>query len=183
MQMWTGMGVFQWEHKRTWSLAATGQAGDREICRAEGALLVPGFSSLSVFFRRESQSAVGEFEISVWTAPIWFRPLDEDNLSSTPEAYLYKLTVAPATGLNTGNSGTTARVFGAQIADAQPMGSLLFWQVKNNIASAQSITGDLYVVPNHTGTMMLGRLGRVMDGTGLGGSGTLAGNGAYGKGR
>lgn len=158
MRMWTGMNVFQWEHKREWQMAD----GASQFVRAEGALLVPGFSSLSVFFRRESQSVAGAFTLHLWTAPIYFQPLDTD-FSANPKAYLYELAVSPQT-ISTTGSGTGAQVFGGQISAAQPMGSMLFWEIRNSTGQTASIIGDIYVVPNHTGSMVLTRIGRTVDG-------------------
>ncbi len=167
MRNWTGMNVCQWEHSRRWEIAA----GLGEFVRAEGALLLPGFVSLSVFFRRASQTA-STVELVLWTAPIYFRPLDEDNFSNNPAQYLLPLVVEPATGLQM--TGTGAQVFGARIAPAQAMGSLLFWQLKNTGGSTAIVVGDIYVVPNHQGTMTLTDVRRTVD---LGG-GPGMGNGA-----
>lgn len=159
MRAWTGQNVFQWEHKRRWDLP---QAGT-EMCRADGALMLPGFSSLSVFFRRDSQSVAGAFNLVLWTAPIFFRPLDEDTFAANPAQFLYKLATGPANPISTAGTGTGAHVFGGLITDGQPMGSLLFWQIENATGQAASIVADIYVVPNHRGTMTLDRVSRTVD--------------------
>ncbi len=160
MKNWTGMNVFQWEHSRRWDLAA----GANEFVRAEGALMLPGFVTLSVFFRRASQTA-STIELALWTAPLYTRPLDEDNFSNNPAQYLLPLTLQPATGLQM--TGTGAQVFGARLAPEQAVGSLLFWQLKNTGGAQSVIVGDIYVVPNHAGSMMLTEVRRTIDaGTG-----------------
>lgn len=156
MRMWTGNGVMQWENSRMWNLN-----GASEFCRADGALLVPGgFTSLSVFFRRVSQTA-GTFELRLWTAPIYFKLLDDDVNVNNAGATLLNLAVEPTAGLQI--TGTGPQVFGARIAPAQAMGSMLFWEMKNTVA-AGVLVGDLYVVPNHAGSATVSRLGRTVDG-------------------
>lgn len=157
MRSWNGSGVHQWEHTRRWELAS----GASEFCRAEGAILLPGgFRSLSFFVRRQSQSA-STFELNVWTTPIYFKPLDEAIDSSNASQYLLQLTLEPSGGLSM--TGTAAKVFGARLQDTQPMGSLLFWEMKNTGGASASIVADVYIVPNHAGTMTLSRLGRTVD--------------------
>jgi hypothetical protein len=155
MRMWTGADVFQWEHSRKWDLNSTS-----EFCRADGALILPGgFRSLSIFFRRVSQSA-GTFEIFLYTAPLYFKLLDDEMTSNNAIQLLYKLSLKPSTGLQM--TGTGAQVFAAQIDPDQPMGSLLFWEIKNTIA-AGTLVGDLYIVPNHSGMMTMPRISRTLE--------------------
>lgn len=159
MRSWNGTGVYQWEHTRKWELAS----GASDFCRAEGALLVPGgFRSLSFFVRRQSQSASATFELFIWTAPIYFKPLDEEITSSNASQYLLQLTLEPSGGLQM--TSTTAKVFGARLKDDQPMGSLLFWEMKNSSGATYNIVADLYVVPNHIGMATMPRVGRMVDG-------------------
>lgn len=155
-------GAIQWEHRRVWDLPATSS----EFVLAEGALALPGgFSSLSVFFRRSAQSG-GQFNLVLWTTPIFFNPLDFD-FSNTPDQYLWPLSWTVGTALQM--TGTGAKVFGGRIGDTEPIGTLLFWQMENDTASRQSITGDLYVVPNHRGTVSFPSVDRtVATGGGMG---------------
>jgi hypothetical protein len=156
--MFTGAGAFQWEHHRTWQSNAAS-----ESCRAEGALHLPdGFASWSVFFRRGAQTA-GTFELLLWTTPIYFQTLDTLIDSATASATLLPVGLTPSGGLLM--TGTSAKVFGAKIGSDQPMGSLLFWEVRNTVA-AGVLTGDIYLVPNHTGTVTLPRVGRTVDASG-----------------
>lgn len=171
MNRWTGKGVYQWENSRQWTLNAAS-----EFCRADGALVVPGFSSMSIFFRRVSQSA-GTFELCIWTAPIYFKLLDDNIDTNTASQLLYKLTLQPGTGLQM--TGTAAQVFGAKIATDQPMGSVLFWEIKNTVASG-TLIGDIYVVPNATGSIAPPPIERTVDLMGGGGGvyqGSLTGAG------
>lgn len=157
MRAWSGLGTFQWEHTRRWELASAGS----EYTRAEGALLVPGgFDSFSFFFRRAS-ATVGTFELFLWTAPVFFKPLDEAIDDNTAESHLFKLVFDQPTSMQF--TGTTAKVFGGRLKANQPMGCLLFWQMKNTGGAAGSIVGDLYIVANHSGTMTLPRIGRTID--------------------
>lgn len=158
MRMWTGQGAFQWEHSRQWALNNAS-----EFCRGDGALVLPGgFGSLSIFFRRHSQSG-GTFELRLWTAPIFFKLLDDLIDASNAAAQLYPLTLTPSTGLTMVQGG--AEVFGAKLDTNQPMGTLLFWQVINTAAEAGTIVGDIFVVPNYTGTMATPQLSRTVDGS------------------
>ena len=162
MHRYTGQGVFQWEHSRQWVLNATS-----EYCRAEGALVLPGFTSLSIFFRRSSQTA-GTFTLKLWTAPIYFRLLDDPIDANNIQALLYPLALEPAAGLTM--TGTTAKVFGARIAPNQPMGSLLFWEMENTMASG-TLIGDIYVVPNFAGSTAQPSITRAVEVAAGGGSG------------
>lgn len=154
MRMWTGQGVFQWEHNRRWTLD-----GASEFCRADGALVTPGFSSLSVFVRRASQTAGSTFELLLWTAPIYFKLLDEPIDSTSAPQLLYKLSLAPVPLQMT---DTTAKVFGARIAPTEPMGSVLFWEMKHT-GTAGTLVGDIYVVPNYVGTTAHAQISRTVD--------------------
>lgn len=157
MRMWTGQGAFMWESGRKWTLD-----GASEFCRGDGALLLPGgFSSLSVFFRRYSQSA-GTFTLNLWTAPIFFKLLDDPIETNNAASQLYPLAMAPTAGLQMTTGG--AQVFGAKVAPDQPMGTLLFWEMKNTTA-AGTIVGDIFVVPNFTGTMASAQISRTVDGS------------------
>jgi len=148
--------VFQWEASRRWDLDGTS-----EFCRADNALLVPGgFSSISVFFRRVSQTA-DTFTLTLWTAPLWTRLLDDEITASNAAASLLSLEVQPSNGLSM--TGTGAQVFGARIDPSQAMGSLLFWQVAKT-SGAGLLVGDLYLVPNHAGSMTSPRFGRTVNG-------------------
>lgn len=158
MRYWNGLGVYQWEHTRRWELTA----GTSEFTRAEGALLVPGgLSSLSFFVRRQSQSA-STFELSIWTTPVFFKPLDEVIDSTTASQYLLELTLEPASSLSL--TGTAMKVFGGKIKSDQPMGSLLFWEMANTGGSNANMIGDIYVVPNHIGVASGTRLSSAADG-------------------
>jgi len=157
MRSWNGVGVYQWEHTRRWELAS----GVSEFCRAEGALVVPGgFRSLSFFVRRQSQSA-STFELFIWTTPIYFKPLDETIDSTTAPQYLLQLSLEPSGGLSL--TSTAAKVFGARLQDNQPMGSLLFWEMKNTGGASANVVADIYVVPNHVGMLSLPKMGRTVD--------------------
>lgn len=155
-------GAIQWEHRRIWDLPASSS----EFVLAEGALALPGgFSSLSAFFRRSGQSG-GQFNLTLWTAPVYFKPLDFD-FSNSADQYLWPLSWTVGSALQM--TGTSAKVFGWRINDVDPIGTLLFWQMENADASRQSITGDLYVVPNHRGTVSFPGVDRtVATGSGMG---------------
>lgn len=158
--------TFQWEHKRRWDIAGN----SFEFCRAEGALLVPGFRDFSIFFRRESQSA-STFELALWTAPVFFRPLDE-SFDNNPNAWLVPVALAPNAISMT---GTGAEVFAATVSPSQPVGTMLFWQMKNTTSTAGQIVGDIYLVANHSGVVSLPRFVRTMEATsGTQGSGVSA---------
>ena len=156
MKRWSGSGVFQWEHIRKWDLAA----GANEICRAEGALLVPGgLRSFSIFFRRNNQSG-GTMELALWTSPIFYEPLDDD-FTAAPVGKLFQLAMEPTGNLSM--TGTAAQVFAARLQDDQPMGTMLFWQMKNTGATLENITGDIYIVPNHSAVLSFPTIGRTAD--------------------
>ena len=148
MRAWNGSGVFQWEHVRQWNLTASTSI----FSRAEGALMVPGaLTSFSLFFRRQSQSA-STFALQLWTTPIFFKPLDEVIDSTTAPYYLMKTSLATADG-TLSMASTGAQVFGARLKDGEPMGTLLFWEMKNGPAADANIVGDIYLVPNNSGTI------------------------------
>lgn len=161
----SGAGVIQWEHHRTWQLdlAAVGS----EFCRAEGALVLPGgFSSWSVFFRRSAQTGAGSrFDLLLWTAPIFFQTLDTPITPATAPQLLLPVTTLPTTGLQMLIGAGGPLVFAGKIATDQPMGSLLFWEMRNLLFPG-TITGDIYLVPNHTGTVTMPRIARTVDGSG-----------------
>lgn len=159
MRMWTGQGAFQWESSRQW-VATT--VGSSEFCRGDGALLLPGgFSSFSVFFRRHSQTA-GTFTLRLWTAPIFFKLLDDVIDTSNASTQLFNLATLPSNGLEMDQTG--ARVYAAKVDPDQPMGTLLFWEMKNSGATG-TIVGDIFVVPNYTGTMATPQIARTLDGS------------------
>ncbi len=148
MRAWNGQGTFQWEHVRQWGVVA----GASSFPRAEGAVLVPGgLSTFSLFFRRQAQSG-STFELYLWTAPVYFKPLDQDIDATTAPQHLLKLELdlgGGATGIVM--TGTTTQVFGARLKGNQPMGSLLFWELKNAGVADATIVGDLYLVPSSFG--------------------------------
>jgi hypothetical protein len=79
---------------------------------------------------------------------------------------LLQLTVEPSTGLDMAPGQTPAsRVYGARVAPAQAVGTLLFWGMANasNPSVAGNITGDIYVVTNHGGVVSFPVLGRAVD--------------------
>lgn len=168
MRTWNGSGVFQWEHVRQWKLAAN----TSNFTRDEGALMVPGaLTTFSLFFRRQSQTASTTFELQLWTAPIFFKPLDETIDSISAPQYLMPVK------LETGGSGSLsmvagaggpgpAQVFGARFKEGEPMGSLLFWEMKNTTPGMGDgdIVGDIYLVPNNSGVISGANFGRVVDG-------------------
>jgi hypothetical protein len=132
MRMWTGKGAFQWESSRKWDLNA-----GSEFCRGDGAVLVPaGLQSFSVFFRRASQSA-GTFTLRLHTAPVYMQLLDSEM------------------------TGTGARVYGARLDPNQAMGTILFWEVANS-GSPGMLVGDIYLVPNHMGSITLPKFSRTV---------------------
>jgi len=161
MRAWNGSGVFQWEHVRQWNLAASASV----FSRAEGALMVPGaLTSFSIFFRRQSQSA-STFALQLWTTPIFFKPLDEVIDSTTAPYYLMKVGLETADGtLSMAVGGGGAQVFGARFKEGQPMGTLLFWEMKNGVAADATISGDIYLVPNNSGVISGASFGRMVDG-------------------
>lgn len=177
MKSWNGLGVYQWEYTRKWDVAGASS----EFVRADGALALPGgFNALSFFFRRQSQTN-GPFELAIWTAPIYFRNLDDLIDPNNASQSLLQIALEPATGLQM--SGTAAQVFGARSRADNPMGTLLFWQMKNT-GTTGSIVGDLYVVPNHIGALSSPSLARFVElGCEQGGiDRALSGNfGGYGR--
>ncbi|MCK6531232.1 hypothetical protein L6R50_27940 [Myxococcota bacterium] len=162
MRYWTGSGVFQWEHTRQWQLPISSS----EFTRAEGALLLPGgFSSLSAFFRRQSQSGDGPVTLRLWTTPVFFKPLDEAITATTAPQYLFELSYEDGQSISMDTQTTSgARVFAARIGASQPMGSLLFWEMRNTDDTAvATVVGDLYLVANHAGVLSLPRIGRMVE--------------------
>lgn len=143
---------------RRWEMAAAGV----ELVRAEGALQIQGLSSFSVFFRRASQSSGATFELTLWTTPIFFRPLDDD-FQSTPTQYLRQITMDPVDPIPLAGQGTGAQVFGGKVKEGQPVGTLLFWQMKNAGGASASIVGDIYVVPNSIVVVTTPRISRTLD--------------------
>jgi hypothetical protein len=156
MQCWNGEGVFQWEHMRKWDLATL----TSEIVRAEGAVVMPGgLTSWSVFFRRQSQSA-GTFDLFLYTTPIFFKPLDED-ITQAITQYALLLALDPAGALTM--TGTAAKIFGGKLKSDQPMGTLLFYEMKNQGGAQANIVGDIYLVPNHAGMLSQPRIAKTVD--------------------
>jgi hypothetical protein len=154
MRMWTGKGAFQWESSRKWDLNA-----GSEFCRGDGAVLVPaGLQSFSVFFRRASQSA-GTFTLRLHTAPVYMQLLDSEITANNAAATLLPLTVQPLSGLEM--TGTGARVYGARLDPNQAMGTILFWEVANS-GSPGRLVGDIYLVPNHMGSITLPKFSRTV---------------------
>jgi hypothetical protein len=157
MYAWSGSGSIQWEHVRAWDLAASAS----EWVRGEGALSVPGgFTSLSVFFRRKSQTASTTVELKLYTDPIYFQPL-EDDIAQNALGDLLQLTMEPTSGLSM--TGTGAQVFGARVAPAQAIGSLLFWRLHNTATGTANIVGDIYIVANHLGVASFPTLSRAVE--------------------
>ena len=160
MLQWNGAGSFQWEHQRTWDIPASGA----QMVLAEGALCLPGgFRSLSFFFRRISQSGP-PVDLEIWTAPVFFQPLDDD-FSANPENFLRQVTIEPSNALQLSDLDTPAqRVYGGRIKDDQPVGTLLFWRMNNpDTTTAAKIVGDIYVVSNHIGVATGSHIGRTVD--------------------
>jgi hypothetical protein len=58
---------------------------------------------------------------------------------------------------------TGAQVFGARFKGGEPMGTLLFWEMKNGVAADATISGDIYLVPNNSGTISGASFGRMVD--------------------
>lgn len=157
MKFWSGSGGFQWEHVRTWNLGLNAS----EFVRAEGALVLPGgLTTLSAFVRKVTITGGATFELLLWTAPIYFNTLDTNLDANNASNYLLQLSTDPTSALVM--SGTTPQVYGAKIKSDQPMGTLLFWQIKNTIA-AGALTADIYIVANHAGMLSLPRLVRTVD--------------------
>jgi hypothetical protein len=178
MRVWSGSGVFQWESTRTWSLAASGGPSASEFVRTTGALCIPGgFGGISVFFRRAS-ATTDQMKLRIWTAPLFYKPLDEDITVTNAVQYLYELTLDPAIGLNMSSFGTGPRVFAARIKPDQPVGTLLYWQMENLVAAPHSVMGDILLVPNHIGTMTFPGFARTTDAMTGNGAANLIGGGS-----
>lgn len=161
MKMWTGDGAFQWEAGRTWNLAQN--AG--EFCRGEGALLVPsGLTSFSVFLRQRSHTGTDSvFTLKLWTTPLYFNLLDTD-ISSTASEYLVSVaTTAPVAAI-AADIGL-ARMYGSAVKGGEPMGTVLFWEVRCT-AAAGVLVGDISLVANHAGIVTGPRFRRTLDGDG-----------------
>ena len=154
---WTGNGAIQWEHQRVWDL----DAGAKEMCLAEGALSMPaGFLSWSIFVRKTDLVGATTMELELWTAPIFYQPLDTD-IAQAPGEQLYQLTMEPATGLQMTGGGKG--VFAAKLKSDQPMGTLLFWRMHNTGGSNNGrLTADIFIVPNFAGVTTSAPIGRTV---------------------